>query len=89
MRKKYMVELNKCREIVANAIHARVSDCVFVMNATTGVNEILQSLPWKAGDSILYYSTVYGSNCSVVKLNQVLVRKLSSIYATRFRNSDQ
>ena len=66
MRKKYVVELNNCREIVANALHVNVSDCVFVMNATTGVNEILRSLPWKAGDSILYYSTAYGSSLSLL-----------------------
>jgi selenocysteine lyase/cysteine desulfurase len=66
-----MVELNKCLQIVGNVIHASVSECVLVMNATTGVNKILRSLPWKAGDSSLYYyySTVYGSYRSVVNLN--------------------
>jgi len=63
---KYMVEWNKCREIVANAIHVNMSDRVFVMNATTGVDEMLRSLPWKAGDSILYYSTAYGSSRSLL-----------------------
>lgn len=62
MRKKYMGELNKCRRLAARAINASVSDCVFVMNATTGINEILRSLPWKTGDTILYYSTVYGGH---------------------------
>ena len=60
MRKNYMGELNKCREIAAKVINASASDCVFVTNATTGVNEILRSLPWGPGDTILYYSTVYG-----------------------------
>jgi hercynylcysteine S-oxide lyase len=60
MRKKYMHELNKCREITAKAINADISDCVFVANATTGVNEVLRSLQWKEGDCIMYYSTVYG-----------------------------
>jgi selenocysteine lyase/cysteine desulfurase len=62
MRKEYIGELNKCREIAAKAINASVSDCVFVMNATTGINEILRSLTWGPGDMVLYYSTVYGSN---------------------------
>ena len=55
-----MHQLNKCREIAAKAINAERSDCVFVMNATTGVNEILRSLKWDVGDTVLYYSTVYG-----------------------------
>jgi len=62
MRKKYMHQLNKCRQIVANVINADTSDCVFVANATTGVNEILRSLQWNSGDAILYYSTAYGIN---------------------------
>jgi hercynylcysteine S-oxide lyase len=60
MRKMYMHELNKCREIAARVINADLSDCVFVANATTGVNEVLRSLQWKEGDCIMYYSTVYG-----------------------------
>jgi hercynylcysteine S-oxide lyase len=60
MRKMYVHELNKCREIAAGAINADLSDCVFVANATTGVNEVLRSLQWKEGDCIMYYSTVYG-----------------------------
>jgi hercynylcysteine S-oxide lyase len=60
MRKTYMHQLNKCRAIAAKAINAEAKDCVFVMNATTGVNEVLQSLQWEVGDSILCYSTAYG-----------------------------
>src|SRR5208282_5830339 len=41
MRKQYIYQLNKCRAIVANVINADTSDCVFVANATTGVNEVL------------------------------------------------
>ena len=60
MRRKYVHQLDKCREIAAKAINAERRDCVFVMNATTAVNEILRSLKWNAGDTILYYSTIYG-----------------------------
>src|SRR5271163_4531325 len=60
MRKTYMHQLNKCRGIAANAINADVTDCVFVMNATSGVNEVLNSLQWKRDDAVLCYSTAYG-----------------------------
>jgi hercynylcysteine S-oxide lyase len=63
MRKVYMHELNKCRKLAAKAINAPMSDCVFVPNATTGVNEVLRGLEWSQGDTILYYSSVYGANC--------------------------
>ena len=62
MRKVYMHQLNKCREIVADEINANMSDCVFVTNATTGVNEVLRSLQWNRGDAILCYNTTYGTN---------------------------
>src|ERR1700737_4041744 len=60
MRKIYMHELNKSRAVVAEAIYAATQDCVFVMNTTIGVNEVLRSLQWTAGDSVLCFSTVYG-----------------------------
>ena len=61
MRKIYMHQLNKCRAIAAKTINAPLGDCVLVMNATSGVNEILNSLRWKAGEAALCYSTAYGS----------------------------
>jgi hypothetical protein len=64
IRKKYVHQLNKCRGIAAKAIKANLSDCVFVMNVTTGVNEILRSLKWHAGETVLCYSTVYGTDSS-------------------------
>jgi hercynylcysteine S-oxide lyase len=62
MRREYMGQLDKCRKITADAINADVNDCVFVMNTTTGVNGILRSLQWRAGDALLCYSTAYGTN---------------------------
>lgn len=80
MRKKYMHELNKCREIVAKAINAEFNDCVFVPNATTGVNEVLRSLQWNEGDIILYYSTVYGKRAVLFNLMKVPARKRCNTY---------
>jgi selenocysteine lyase/cysteine desulfurase len=61
MRKTYIHQLNKCRGIVAKEINADRRDCVFVSNATTGVNEVLHSLDWKPGDVLLCYSSAYGT----------------------------
>ena len=69
MRKTYMHQLNKCRGVAAKAINAETSDCVFVTNATTGINEVLQSLQWEEGDSVLCYSTIYGMSSTSSILN--------------------
>lgn len=81
MRKTYMPEIVKGRTLVAEAIGAETQDCVFVMNATTGVHEVLRSLEWSAGDAVLLYSTVYGISLGV--LMQGLVRKRCTISVTR------
>jgi selenocysteine lyase/cysteine desulfurase len=36
-------------------------ECVFVKNATTGVNTILRNIPFQPGDVIVYFDTVYGA----------------------------
>ena len=86
MRREYMDRLNECREIAAKTINADMDDCVFVMNTTTGVNEILRSLQWQSGDAVLCYSTAYGRNPKDVCLlrSQVPVRKLFNISVILF-----
>jgi isopenicillin-N epimerase len=46
---------------IAAFLGARGDDLVFVDNATTGVNAVLRSLDWKAGDEILITDQVYGA----------------------------
>lgn len=36
-------------------------ECVFVKNATTGVNTILHNIPFQSGDVIIYFETIYGA----------------------------
>jgi len=83
MRKQYIHQLNTCRTIAAKAINADTRDCVFVMNTTTGVNEVLRGLEWKSGDTMLCYSTIYGIQTEQYMLIQVHVRKPFNIYATQ------
>ncbi|KAF2479710.1 pyridoxal phosphate-dependent transferase [Neohortaea acidophila] len=53
--------LDEAREAIASYVHAPVETCVFVPNATTGINTILRNLVYQPGDIIIYFDTVYGS----------------------------
>src|SRR5262245_47859840 len=46
---------------VAEFLGVRGDDLVFVDNVTTGINSVLRSFPWKAGDEILITDLVYGA----------------------------
>jgi isopenicillin-N epimerase len=48
-------------DVVAEFLGARGDDLVFVDNATTGINAVLRSLDWKAGDEILITDLIYGA----------------------------
>lgn len=53
--------LDAARHAIAAYLHAPVRDCVFVKNATSGVNTVLRNLSFSPGDAILYFDTVYGA----------------------------
>ncbi|KAL2857257.1 pyridoxal phosphate-dependent transferase [Aspergillus pseudoustus] len=53
--------LDVSREAIANVLHVPRNECVFVKNATTGVNTILQNIPFQPGDVIVYFDTIYGA----------------------------
>ncbi|KAI0397751.1 PLP-dependent transferase [Xylariaceae sp. FL0594] len=61
LRYEYPALLDECRAAVARFVGAPADTVVFVPNATTGVNTVLQNLAWAedAKDEILYFSTVY------------------------------
>lgn len=44
-----------------------MDDCVFVANATTGVNTVLRNLVYQPGDVIVYFSTIYAACEMTVK----------------------
>ncbi|BCS17108.1 aminotransferase [Aspergillus luchuensis IFO 4308] len=54
-------ELDVSREAVAKLLNVPRNECVFVKNATTGVNTVLHNLPFKSDDVIIYFETVYGA----------------------------
>ncbi|KAL9007978.1 MAG: hypothetical protein Q9173_006851 [Seirophora scorigena] len=51
--------IDSARTAIAGYLGVDVGECVFVPNATTGVNTVLRSLVFEKGDVILYFSTIY------------------------------
>jgi selenocysteine lyase/cysteine desulfurase len=63
IRYDYPTILDECRAAIAKLVNAPTDTIVFVANATTGVNTVLQNIIWNddGKDEILYFSTVYGA----------------------------
>ncbi|KAL8725065.1 MAG: hypothetical protein Q9166_007596 [cf. Caloplaca sp. 2 TL-2023] len=53
--------LDPARSAIADILGVDAGECVFVPNATTGVNTVLRSLIFDEGDVIVYFSTIYGA----------------------------
>ncbi|KAL2008627.1 hypothetical protein VTN00DRAFT_6821 [Thermoascus crustaceus] len=64
--------LDVSRAAVAKLLHVPTEECVFVKNATTGVNTVLRNLLFKEGDVIVYFATVYGAiEKTIVSLSEM------------------
>lgn len=55
------VYLDAARSAIATHLHAPTPTCVFVPNATTGMNTVLRSLVFHPKDTIIYFATIYGA----------------------------
>src|SRR5579862_1507897 len=64
---------------VASFVGARTEDLVFVDNATSGVNAVLRSLTFAAGDEILVTDHTYGA---VVKTAAYVARRTGAVVRT-------
>lgn len=53
--------VTESRKVIAKFVHAPVDECVFVKNASTGINTVLRNLEFKQGDVIVYFATVYNA----------------------------
>ena len=57
----YLEGLDAARVVLADFVGAEPRDLVFVVNATTGVNTVLQSLRLEAGDQLLVTDHEYNA----------------------------
>lgn len=53
--------VDESRAAIANLLNVPTDTCVFVPNATTGVNTVLRNLVYVPGDVIVYFDTIYGA----------------------------
>ncbi|KAJ9318355.1 hypothetical protein DTO271D3_1612 [Paecilomyces variotii] len=53
--------LDEARVAVAKVLNVPTNECVFVKNASTGVNTVLRNLVFNEGDVIVYFATIYGA----------------------------
>ncbi|ETN45268.1 uncharacterized protein HMPREF1541_09099 [Cyphellophora europaea CBS 101466] len=59
LRYQYLDLLEKSRDRISRLVNASVDDCVFVPNATTGINTVLRNIQYKEKDVIIYFDTIY------------------------------
>ncbi|KIY00339.1 uncharacterized protein Z520_04024 [Fonsecaea multimorphosa CBS 102226] len=81
LRYQYIDLLDKSRERIAKLLNVPPDECVFVQNATSGVNTVLRNLQYKEKDCIIYFDTIYGAIektlASIVETNpQLQLRKV-------------
>ncbi len=58
-QREYQDALDRAREVLGDLIGANAQDLAFVPNATYGVNSVLSSFPFSAGDEILVPDQAY------------------------------
>ena len=63
----FPVMLDRSRVAMASFLNVAVDEVVFVPNATTAINTVLQNLRFKKGDVILHLSTLYGSVAKMIE----------------------
>ena len=66
-RYDFPVMLDKSRAAMASFLNVPVDEVVFLPNATTAINTVLQSLRFDKGEVILHLSTLYGSVAKMIE----------------------
>jgi isopenicillin-N epimerase len=65
--REYEPLLDRSRQALADFVGADPANLVFVSNATTGVNSVLRSLSFSAGDELLTTSHAYNACCNALR----------------------
>lgn len=63
----FPIMLDRSRVAMASFLNVPVDEVVFVPNATTAINTVLQNLRFKKGEVILHLSTLYGSVAKMIE----------------------
>ena len=66
-RYDYPILLDASRAAMASFLNVPVDEVVFVPNATTAINVVLQNLRFEEGQVILHLSTLYGSVAKMIE----------------------
>lgn len=66
-RYEFPIMLDKSRAAMASFLDVPVDEVVFVPNATTAINVVLENLRFEKGEVILHLSTVYGSVAKMIE----------------------
>jgi hercynylcysteine S-oxide lyase len=61
MRYQSSDHLLASRTAAANLLNVPLDTCVFLQNATLGINTVLRNLVYAPGDVIVYFDTIYGA----------------------------
>jgi selenocysteine lyase/cysteine desulfurase len=61
IRASHVKYMNESRHLLAKYLNAPASTIVLVPNATTGLNTVLRNIVYKERDTIICFSTTYGS----------------------------
>lgn len=66
-RYEFPMMLDRSRAAMASFLDVPVDEVVFVPNATTAINVVLENLRFEKGEVILHLSTVYGSVAKMIE----------------------
>jgi isopenicillin-N epimerase len=89
--RRYEDRLEPARAAVARFLGARPNDVVFVTNATTGINAVLRSYPFRPGDELLTTNHAYNAchNALVETARQAGARLVVAQVPFPVRSPDQ
>ncbi|KAF7297201.1 Aminotran-5 domain-containing protein [Mycena indigotica] len=59
--------ITECRELIAKFLHTKTNEVVLVRNTSHGINTIMRSFDWNAGDVIVTCNTTYDAMSALAR----------------------